>query len=214
LSTFVTPRAHGPSSSPRSSSKKATSTKYQFFNPRQSETGEIRAIGVDLQDIAPIENIYHIQGDITKKTTFEKIIEKFGGHKAQLVVCDGAPDVTGFHDIDQYIQSQLLVAALNITTFMLDPNGTFIAKIFKGNDVKFLYSQFKIFFRCVDIVKPKSSRSSSVEAFIVCRFFDPPKDYEIKHFSAMDSKTVDVSDKKQTEIAQFVISGDLSCYDE
>jgi len=68
------------------------------------------------------------------------MLEKFKGLKAQLVVCDGAPDVTGFHDIDQYIQSTLLVAALNIGTFMLDEGGTFVAKIFKGHDVKYLYS--------------------------------------------------------------------------
>jgi tRNA (cytidine32/guanosine34-2'-O)-methyltransferase len=141
-------------------------------------------------------------------------LEKFCGKKAQLVICDGAPDVTGFHDIDQYIQSQLLVAALNITTFMLDKNGTFIAKIFKGNDVKFLYSQFKIFFKCVDIMKPKSSRSSSVEAFILCRFFDPPSGYNHQHFSAMDPESLAGLSKENLDIAKFVISGDMSSYDE
>ena len=29
------------------------------------------------------------------------------GEKAELVVCDGAPDVTGLHDMDEYIQAQL-----------------------------------------------------------------------------------------------------------
>ena len=97
---------------------------------------------------------------------------------------------------------------------MLEKNGTFVAKIFKGNDVKFIYSQFKLFFKCVDIVKPKSSRSSSVEAFIVCRFFDPPEDYNTKHFSAMDTQSLDPEDKTHYDIAKFVISGDLSAYDE
>lgn len=142
------------------------------------------------------------------------MLEKFKGLKAQLVVCDGAPDVTGFHDIDQYIQSTLLVAALNIGTFMLDEGGTFVAKIFKGHDVKYLYSQFKVFFKCVDIVKPKSSRSSSVEAFVVCQFFDPPKDYKLKHFSALEMEHVDKEDKDHYDIAKFIISGDMSCYDE
>ena len=36
-----------------------------------------------------------------------------------LVVCDGAPDVTGMHDIDEYMQAQLLLSALTITTFVL-----------------------------------------------------------------------------------------------
>jgi hypothetical protein len=33
------------------------------------------------------------------------------------------------HDIDEYVQSQLILAALNITTHVLKPNGTFIAKV-------------------------------------------------------------------------------------
>lgn len=34
----------------------------------------------------------------------------FEGNKADLVVCDGAPDVTGLHDMDEYVQAQLLLA--------------------------------------------------------------------------------------------------------
>ena len=34
----------------------------------------------------------------------------FEGGKADLVVCDGAPDVTGLHDMDEYVQAQLLLA--------------------------------------------------------------------------------------------------------
>lgn len=135
---------------------------------------DVRVIAVDLQEMAPIENVLTFSGDITKQATVDKILFNFKGNKAELVVSDGAPDVTGFHDIDQYIQSQLLVAALNIATHTLTPNGTFVAKIFKGHDATFLYSQFKLFFKAVLIVKPVSSRASSVEHFIVCRGYNPP----------------------------------------
>lgn len=69
------------------------------------------------------------------------------------MICDGAPDVTGFHDMDQYVQSQLLVAALNICLKTLRPGGKFIAKVFKGSDTEFLYSQFKYYFNEVYFVK-------------------------------------------------------------
>lgn len=52
--------------------------------------------------------------------------------------------VQGLHDIDEYIQSQLLLAALNITTHVLRPGGTFVAKIFRGKDISLLYSQLKV----------------------------------------------------------------------
>ena len=33
-----------------------------------------------------------------------QVISHFEGHHADLVVCDGAPDVTGLHDLDEYVQ--------------------------------------------------------------------------------------------------------------
>jgi len=58
--------------------------------------------------MAAIEGVYILQGDITTEQTLNEIIAVFKGNKADLVVCDGAPDVTGFHEIDQYLQAQLL----------------------------------------------------------------------------------------------------------
>lgn len=70
--------------------------------------------------------------------------------------------VTGLHDLDEYVQAQLLVAALNITTHVLAPGGDFVAKIFRGRDVSLLYAQLKIFFDSVTIAKPRASRNSSI----------------------------------------------------
>ncbi|XP_054723046.1 putative tRNA (cytidine(32)/guanosine(34)-2'-O)-methyltransferase, partial [Uloborus diversus] len=110
-------------------------------------------------------------------STAEEIIGHFEGECADLVVCDGAPDVTGLHDLDEYIQAQLLLAALNITTHVLKKGGTFVAKIFRGKDVTLLYSQLKIFFENVTVAKPRSSRNSSIESFAVCEGYAPPDGY-------------------------------------
>jgi tRNA (cytidine32/guanosine34-2'-O)-methyltransferase len=60
----------------------------------------------------------------------------------------------------------------------LQPGGTFIAKIFRGRDVTLLYAQLKLFFAFVTCAKPRSSRNSSIEAFIVCRGYAPPEGYK------------------------------------
>lgn len=96
--------------------------------------------------MAPIPGVVCIQGDITAQATAEQIIQHFQGDLADLVICDGAPDVTGLHDLDEYMQAQLLLAALNITTNTLREGGTFVAKIFRGKDVSLLYSQLRCFF--------------------------------------------------------------------
>ena len=85
------------------------------------------------------------------------------------------PDVTGLHDLDEYVQAQLLLAALNITTHVLKLGGTFVAKIFRGKDVTLLFAQLRLFFENVTVAKPKSSRNSSIEAFVVCQNYQPPK---------------------------------------
>ena len=142
----------------------------------QSEK-ERKIVSVDLQEMAPIAGVHSIVGDITEQATATCIIDSFEGALADLVVCDGAPDVTGLHDIDVYLQAQLLLAAINISTNILRPGGTFVAKIFRGKDVSLLYAQLRCLFGEVSIEKPDSSRASSIESFIVCRNYAPPTDY-------------------------------------
>lgn len=52
----------------------------------------VKIVAVDLQPMAPLPGIIQIQGDITKYSTAQEIIKHFEGEKADLVVCDGAPD--------------------------------------------------------------------------------------------------------------------------
>lgn len=134
---------------------------------------EARIVAVDLQEMAPIDGVTSIQGDITSEKTIAEVLDAFrmgdSSALADLVVCDGAPDVTGMHDIDEYIQAQLLTAALGVTTHLLRPGGTFVTKIFRGKDMTFLNAQLKVFFHQVVCAKPKSSRNTSVEAFAVCQ---------------------------------------------
>ena len=170
--------------------------------------------------MAPIPGVNFIQGDITQLKTFEKISLTIPeNRRSDLVVCDGAPDVTGFHDIDFYIQSQLLVAALNIGLHSLRKNGTFIAKIFRGHHDFFLFSQFKMFFCDVELFKPHSSRESSAEHFIIGRGFNPPKEFGLKFvgtFNNFNQKMVkegkDV--EKNKFIFEYLDCGDLSFFEK
>jgi len=127
--------------------------------------------------MAPLPGVVQLKGDITKRSTAEKIISYFDGGLADIVLSDGAPDVTGLHDVDEYVQAQLILAALNITTHVLRKGGTFCAKIFRGKDVTLLYEQLKLFFTDVTVAKPKSSRNSSIESFVVCRNYSPPPNF-------------------------------------
>ena len=131
-------------------------------------------VAVDLQEIAPIDGVVVLQGDITSAPTVAAICAQFpAGERADLVVCDGAPDVTGLHDLDCYLQSQLLYAALSTATLVLRPGGDFVAKVFKQRDASLLLTQMSAFFADVCVAKPPASRSSSAEAFVVCKGYMP-----------------------------------------
>jgi len=151
---------------------------------KDNESGMIRegggggeggiVVAVDLQEMSPIENVVQIQGDITTRSTAERIVAHFKQRPADLVVCDGAPDVTGLHDLDEHTHQGLLTAAINIATAVLRDDGCFVAKVFAGVNADLLTSQLLQLFRRVTIRKPSSSRSHSFEAFIVCEGFSPP----------------------------------------
>ncbi|KEI41031.1 uncharacterized protein L969DRAFT_86280 [Mixia osmundae IAM 14324] len=177
-------------------------------------------VAVDLQPMAALPGVVQLVGDITKLATAQRIIEYFKGEKAQLVVCDGAPDVTGLHDLDEFMQSRLLLAALNITLHTLEPRGTFIAKIFRGKDVTLLFDQLECLFGKVDCAKPRSSRDSSIEAFVVCQDFRPPAGLLLDLSSPLldfaHSLAGDISTGTPSShlIAPFVACGDLSGFDQ
>ncbi|KAL7016027.1 hypothetical protein ACKWTF_016778 [Chironomus riparius] len=167
--------------------------------------------------MSPLNGVVQLQGDITKLETAEAIISHFGDKKAHLVCSDGAPDVTGLHDIDEYIQSQLILAALNIATHVLMKSGTFVAKIFRGKDISLLFSQLSIFFEKVSIAKPTSSRNSSIEAFVVCQNYQPPDNYVPQKINPMidDLEVIrEITDSEvNRNIIPFVVCGDLRSYD-
>ncbi|KAF4665035.1 putative tRNA (cytidine(32)/guanosine(34)-2'-O)-methyltransferase [Perkinsus olseni] len=185
-------------------------------NLKGSEKKKPLIVSVDLQEMAPIPDVTCIQGDITSEKTVKEVLDCFGGQLSDLVVCDGAPDVTGMHDMDEYVQFQLLLAALNITTLLLKPGGSFVAKVFRGENVDLLYAKMYVFFECVWVAKPRSSRNSSVESFIICKNFRLPKGYTPRLYSAHEFKTViegceATQDEKR--LVPFVACGDLSGYD-
>ncbi|GAA6001463.1 hypothetical protein JCM10207_006678 [Rhodosporidiobolus poonsookiae] len=186
--------------------------------------GAARVVAVDLQPMAPLPGVVQIEGDITKTSTAEQIIGHFKGGKADLVVCDGAPDVTGLHDLDEFVQAQLLLAALNITLHVLRPGGTFVAKIFRGRDVTLLYDQLRCFFDRVTCAKPRSSRNSSMEAFVVCEGyregFTPDLTRPLLDFSYSTEQAPLTPSGGRNDlagamrfIAPFVACGDLSGFD-
>lgn len=164
----------------------------------------VHIVAIDLQPMAPLAGITTLKADITHPTTAPILLKALNPSSPEspepvdLVICDGAPDVTGLHDLDIYIQAQLLFAALSLAMKVLRPGGKFVAKIFRGRDVDLIYAQLKCVFERVTVAKPRSSRASSLEAFVVCEGYTGiPLD---------EAKQPEAGDAKSTEIPQEPLS--------
>lgn len=192
-------------------------------------------VGVDLQEMAPIDGVTLLQGDITSEVTAKEIIRLLTeaaerrnqslaklksmlpsngegegnasssssssmSRLADIVVCDGAPDVTGLHELDEYLQHQLLLAALHITSHVLRPGGTFVTKMFRGPNTSFLLAKSEVFFKSVRLIKPMSSRNASMECFMLCENFELPSGY-IPCFPSSSMENSGMENVKESEEA-------------
>ncbi|KAK1443467.1 hypothetical protein BgAZ_203430 [Babesia gibsoni] len=159
---------------------------------RESCTLKPVIIAVDLQEMAPIKGVEILKGDITNEKVMEDIKELFvqnvskrlleaaesnaelaENSLAQIVSCDGAPDVSGLHETDAYVQSCLIRAAISVCSSILDPNGLFVCKAFCSDTDSPIYRQVNIFFDDFSIHKPAASRLTSAECFVIARGFKP-----------------------------------------
>ena len=192
-------------------------------------TDEKVIVAVDLQPMSPIPHVTTLQADITHPNTLRRILSLFRNEKAQFVCSDGAPDVTGLHELDEYVQQQLVLSALQLATCILEPGGCFVAKIFRGRDIDLLYSQLGYLFEKVVCAKPRASRGSSLEAFVVGIGFRCPEGWEPKldtnvsveeFFKGLKVSRDESRDDTfgnwsvgEREIAEFMSCGDLSSFD-
>lgn len=184
--------------------------------PLLHKNDTVKIVAVDLQAMSPLPGVIQIQGDITKYSTALEIMSHFKGEKADLVVCDGAPDVTGLHCMDIYVQAQLILSALYITSNVLKTGGTFVAKIFRGKDNDVLTSQLLTLFKEVLVFKPNSSRNSSIEAFVICQDYSPPEGFDptlIQPYLNITNKDFSTLTGINRVIIPFIVCGDLSGYD-
>lgn len=124
-----------------------------------------KVIAVDKDYMEPIEGVHFIQGDITEKSTIQRIKEK--AEKADVVISDISPNISGNYTMDQARSIWLAENALNIAMETLNENGRFVCKVFVGEDYPDFLKKIKGNFRMVKAFSPQASRKSSSEMYII-----------------------------------------------
>lgn len=129
-----------------------------------------RVVGIDLKQVEPVQGATAVQGSIEDPEMTEKISELLG-RKADVVLSDIAPNVSGIWDVDHARQISLTQTALAFAQGVLREGGSAVFKVFEGDMLAGLKSELREHFRTVHLAKPTASRQESSELYVVCMDF-------------------------------------------
>jgi 23S rRNA (uridine2552-2'-O)-methyltransferase len=125
-------------------------------------------LGVDLKPIAPFpqEYVRTIVADLTAPETLQQILDFLPG-KADVIISDASPNISGVWEVDNARQIDLASQALKIALSVLRPSGNFFVKVFEGDMLPGFVKTVKRHFDAVKVVKPKASRTKSSEMYLL-----------------------------------------------
>jgi 23S rRNA (uridine2552-2'-O)-methyltransferase len=125
-------------------------------------------LGVDLKPIAPFpqEYVRTIVADFTEPGALQQIID-FLPRKADVVLSDASPNISGIWELDNARQIDLAAQALRLALSVLRPSGNLFVKVFEGNMLPGFIKTVKKHFEAVKVIKPKASRAKSSEMFLL-----------------------------------------------
>ena len=97
----------------------------------------------------------------------DEFYNKLTGKNFNVILSDMAPATTGNKHVDAARSFNLCEAALSIAQKTLIPGGSFVCKIFQGEDFNEFSDSVKTCFKKSKIFKPQSSRKASKEIYII-----------------------------------------------
>ena len=125
-------------------------------------------LGVDLKPIAPFpqEYVRTLMADFTEPETLQQIID-FLPRKADVVLSDASPNISGIWEVDHARQIDLASQALEIALNLLRRSGNFFVKVFEGDLLGGFVGKVGNNFESAKVLKPKASRAKSSELFLL-----------------------------------------------
>ncbi len=129
-------------------------------------------VGIDLQEIKPFpfSNAFFIRADITDPTLSEKILDILNG-RADTVISDISPRLTGIRDKDMEAARTLWFSIFNLARQVLKRDGNFLMKAFYSKELKEFVEEIKVAFLFFKITRPNATRKGSSEVYVVGKGF-------------------------------------------
>ena len=139
------------------------------LSPEGAAVGELNGtiIAIDILPMEPVEGVTFLQGDFREPEMLARVVEAMAGRKADVVVSDMAPNLSGIESADAARMAHVVELAIEFSQNHLKPEGALVTKVFHGSGYSQLVKLVKGSFRIVKPIKPKASRDKSSETFIV-----------------------------------------------
>lgn len=128
-----------------------------------------RVLALDILPMDEIAGVEFLQGDFTESEVLQRLMDMLDGQRADLVLSDMAPNISGNRSVDQPRAMYLAELAMELAGETLGPGGTFICKVFQGEGFDEFVRTARERFRRVRVVKPKASRPASREVYLLAR---------------------------------------------
>jgi 23S rRNA (uridine2552-2'-O)-methyltransferase len=128
-----------------------------------------RVIALDVIEMPALAGVTFIRGDIHDSEVLSALERALENRKADLVLSDMAPNLSGISATDQARALELAELALDFAMNHLKPQGNFLVKLFQGAGSDEFMKRLRAQFRTVSVRKPDASRSRSREIYVMAK---------------------------------------------
>ena len=130
-----------------------------------------KVVASDILEMAPLPGVTFVQGDFTEDVVYQEILKAIGDERADLVISDMAPNMSGNSAVDQPQSMYLVELALDMASQVLRPGGNYLVKVFQGEGFDEYLKTMRGMFTSVVTRKPDASRARSREVYLLGRQF-------------------------------------------
>ena len=128
-----------------------------------------RVLAIDLLQMDPVPGVEFLRGDFTAETGLAAVRHALGSRKADVVLSDMAPNMSGIAVSDQARSMELAEIAFEFAALHLQREGAFLVKIFQGAGYDEYLKSLRKAFQKVVVRKPEASRDESAEQYFLAR---------------------------------------------
>lgn len=132
-----------------------------------------RVAGIDLAAIDPplnLANVLATTGDIADPSHLEPLLA-YLGRRADVLLCDAAPKLSGVRDADRAREEALLAAVAEAIEALLAPRGLALVKLLECPEAQAFEARLRKRFAQVRRIRPRASRKGSSETYLLARDF-------------------------------------------